>query len=149
MLVVTVDKSGVALNSTISGVFTCKSRLDWVMVDQYATHLEVNPRSVTPISRRILIHSLLMFGDSYSINSDSLTKWSDRVSLAKSNWHLSFALTRRHRDTTYKLVSVTSKLFELVSRSFREGIQIYLESCSLYSTWRMFKTRPGECIEFH
>jgi hypothetical protein len=28
MLVVTVDKSGVALNSTISGVFTCKSRLD-------------------------------------------------------------------------------------------------------------------------
>jgi hypothetical protein len=28
MLVVTVDKSGVALNSTISGVFTCRSRLD-------------------------------------------------------------------------------------------------------------------------
>jgi hypothetical protein len=28
MLVITVDKSGVALNSTVSGVFTCKSRLD-------------------------------------------------------------------------------------------------------------------------
>jgi hypothetical protein len=28
MLVVTLDKSGVALNSTVTGVFTCRSRLD-------------------------------------------------------------------------------------------------------------------------
>lgn len=28
MLVITFDKSGVALNSTVTGVFTCRSRLD-------------------------------------------------------------------------------------------------------------------------
>jgi hypothetical protein len=125
MLVITVDKSGVALNSTVSGVFTCKSRLDW-RYDSPGSEPSVGDADL----EKIFLST--PFGASYPTNSDSLPPWSDDVQ-AQPREAL-FRTTIRCQNSPRcepkprKNLWVTSKPTQEGPRSFREGIQRYLGS---------------------
>jgi hypothetical protein len=97
MLVITVDKSGVALNSTVSGVFTCKSRLDW-RYDSPGSEPSVGDADLEKIFRPLLNWSQL-FHPNYPNSVSSENKqmgfyvWRDAVfvsvlseSLKKYRW---------------------------------------------------------------